>query len=143
MRAGEMRRLRITTTCLATALALFGAERAWPAAQTFDTALPVAKGEFIFREQFLARSLGQDRTPADPEVNVFGGASVLGYGIRGDLAFFGVAPLLRKELDVTIPDGTRVSRRTAGLGDARVFARYTAFQADVPGRTFRIAPFGV
>jgi len=117
------------------------AQPAWPAAQTFNTALPVAKGEFIFREQFIARRLEQSQSAGDPEVNVLGGASVLGYGVTGKWAVFGVAPVLHKELEVSRPGG-RVSRDTGGLADSRVFARYTVFQDDAPGRTFRIAPFG-
>lgn len=111
------------------------------APETFNTALPVAKGEFIFREQFLYRRASDDPSTADRELEVLGGVSVLGYGVTGDFAVFGVLPYLDKELDLTTPGGQRVSRSTNGIGDAQLFGRYTIFRDDVPGRTFRIAPF--
>lgn len=111
------------------------------APQTFNTALPVAEGEFVFREQLLWLEATGDPGPADRELNVFGAVSVLGYGISGDLALFGMLPYLDKELDVTRPAGSRLSRKTAGIADARLFGRYTVYQDDAPGRTFRIATF--
>ena len=91
---------------------------AWAAPETFNTALPVAKGEFIFREQFLYKKASDDPGPADREVEVLGGISVLGYGITGDLAVFGVLPYLDKELNVTTPDDPRVTRSTNSTGAA-------------------------
>ena len=67
--------------------------------------------------------------------------SVLGYGINGDLAVFGVLPYLKKELQTTM-GGTRVTRSSKGFGDSSVFARYTFFKQDARGYTFRIAAFG-
>jgi hypothetical protein len=52
-----------------------------------------------------------------------------------------VLPYLDKELDVTTSGGQRVTRDTNGIGDARLFGRYTVYQDDAPGRTFRVAPF--
>lgn len=111
------------------------------APQTFNTALPVAKHQFIFREQLLYRKAAEDRRPADRELDVFGAVSVLGYGVSGELAVFGAVPYLDKELDLATPTGQRVTRGSSGIGDARLFGRYTLFHDDAPGRTFRIAPF--
>ena len=111
------------------------------APQTFNTALPVAKGEFVFREQGVYARGSDDPSPADREIEVLGAISVLGYGVTPDLAVFGAVPVLDKELEVTLPGGERVIRDTTGIGDARLFARYTAWRDDAPGRTFRIAPF--
>jgi len=137
--------LRRRSVCRAVGLALAAvtglAQPARAAPETFNTALPVPKGEFIFREQFLYKSATDDPSPADREVRVLGGISVLGYGVTGDFAVFGVLPYLDKSLDVTTPGGQRVTRDTSGIGDARLFARYTVFHDDAPGRTFRIAPF--
>ena len=47
-----------------------------------------------------------------------------------------------KELDLTTAGGARITRSTSGIGDARIFGRYTVYRDDAPGRTFRIAPFG-
>jgi hypothetical protein len=110
------------------------------APQTFNTALPVAKGEFIFREQFIYRNASDDPSPADRELDVLGGISVLGYGATHDLAVFGVLPYLDKSLDFTTPHG-RANRDTRGIGDARLFGRYTLYQKDARGRTLRLAPF--
>lgn len=111
------------------------------APQTFNTALPVAKGEFVFREQFVFRKAGDDPSAADREVEVLGANSVLGYGVTADLAIFGALPYLDKRLKVTTPGGARVTRDTSGIGDARLFGRYTVYRDDAPGRTFRVAPF--
>lgn len=111
------------------------------APQTFNTALPVAEGEFVFREQLLWLEATDDPSPANRELRVLGAVAVLGYGISGDLAVFGVLPYLDKELDVTTPAGGRLTRETNGIADARLFGRYTLYRNDAPGRTFRIAPF--
>ncbi len=111
------------------------------APQTFNTALPIARGEILWREQFLFRKRGGDRSAADRQVRVRGAISVLGYGARADLALFAVLPLLDKELDVTPPGMARLSRNSTGIGDVRLFARYTLFKNDFSGGSFRIAPF--
>ena len=131
---------RAPALCLAF-VAGFGAfSSATAAPQTFNTALPVAEGEFVFREQFVYRKATDDPSPADRELQVLGGVSVLGYGVTGDLAVFGVLPYLDKELDATTPGG-RVTRDTSGVADVRLFGRYTVYKDNAPGRTFRIAPF--
>jgi hypothetical protein len=114
---------------------------AWAAPETFNTALPVAKGEFVFRGQFVYRKASDDPSSADREVEILGAISVLGYGVTGDLAVFGAVPYLDKELDMTTPGGQRVTRSTNGIGDARLFGRYTVFKNNFPGGNFRIAPF--
>ena len=114
---------------------------AWAAPETFNTALPVAKGEFVFREQFFYKKASDDPSPADREVENLGAISVLGYGVTSDLAVFGVLPYLDKELDMTTPGGQRVTRSTNGIGDARLFGRYTVFKNNFPGGNFRVAPF--
>lgn len=132
----------LTSLCLSLLLTGLGLTSTVLAApQTFNTALPVAEGEFVFREQFIYRKASDDPSPADRELNVLGGISVLGYGATRNLAVFGVLPYLDKELDVTMPGGQQVTRDTNGIGDARLFGRYTVYQDDAPGRTFRIAPF--
>lgn len=111
------------------------------AAQTFNTALPVAEGSFVFREQGLFRSASDDPGPADRDLDVTGAVTVLGYGVTSDLTLFGAVAYVDKELELDGPGGRRIKRDTSGFGDARVFARYTAVRDNAPGRTFRIAPF--
>jgi len=113
---------------------------AWGAPITFNTALPVAEDEFIFRQQFVFDQSGNDPSGADRDREVFAAVSVLGYGITSDLAVFGVLPYVDKSLDIT-STGVRSTRDTSGLGDMTLFGRYTVFKDDMPGRTFRIAPF--
>ncbi len=107
---------------------------------SFNTALPVAKGEFILRAQFVLEQSGDDASNADRERTAWSLDSVLGYGATRDLALFGAIPYVGRKLDVTM-NGARRTRDANGLGDIRFFARYTLFQRDAPGRTFRIAPF--
>ncbi len=114
---------------------------AYAAPQTFNTALPVAEDEFVFRQQFFYRRLENDPLPTDRKVTVLGSVSVLGYGVTADLAVFGVLPYLNKDLDLQMPGAGRVTRSTSGIGDARFFGRYTLIRDNAPGRTFRVAPF--
>lgn len=130
---------RAGAAALLVALTWTGPAEAAP--ETFNTALPVAKGEFLFREQFLYKRASDDPGPANREVEVLGGISVLGYGVTGDLAVFGVLPYLDKDLELTTPGGSRVTRSTSGIGDARLFGRYTIFKDNFPGGSFRVAPF--
>jgi len=131
----------IWTIGLSAAFFLFvGIGAAWSAPITFNTALPVAEEEFIFREQFIFDQSGDDPSGADRDREVFAAVSVLGYGVTSDLAVFGVLPYVDKSLDITSM-GTRNTRDASGLGDMTLFGRYTIFKDNVPGRTFRIAPF--
>ncbi|MBB3232094.1 transporter [Halomonas stenophila] len=101
-------------------------------AQTFGTALPVAEGNGVLRQQFLHREAGGDGR----ELAVSGGVTLLGYGASRDLTLFGALPYLDKRLTA---DGIR--RGSEGLGDLRLWARYTLYRDDAPGRTLRIAPY--
>jgi len=126
---------------IASAYGVLLGSHAHAAPQTFNTALPVAEGEYIFREQGFYKSATDDPSPANREAKVVGSISVLGLGITGKLAVFGVLPVLHKELDMTTPAGKSASRNASGIGDARLFGRYTVYRGDAPGRTFRVAPF--
>ncbi len=107
---------------------------------TFNTALPVAKGEFVAREQWIINESGDDPSGADRDRTSRAVASVLGYGVNSKLALFGALPYLNNELKATT-GGQRVTRRATGFGDLTVFGRYTVVQRDQPGRNFRVAPF--
>jgi len=111
------------------------------APQTFNNALPVAEREFVLREQFIYRKATDDPGPANRDLRVLGAVSVLGYGISRNLAVFGVVPYLDKELEADLIQGPRVTRDVNGIGDARMFGRYTAYRHDAQGGTLRIAPF--
>ena len=125
---------------LAWLLAIAAAAPAGAAPQTFNTALPVAQGEFVFREQFILDQSGDDPSGAGRDRVAWALVSVLGYGATPDLALFAVVHYVDKSLDVT-QAGARISRSASGLGDISLFGRYTLFKRDWPGRTLRIAPF--
>ena len=110
------------------------------APMTFNTALPVAEGEFVFRGQLVLDQSGDDPGSAGRDRTAWSAISVLGYGINADLALFGVVPYVDKRLEL-IEDGARRARSARGLGDIRLFARYTAFKDNFRGGSFRIAPF--
>ncbi len=79
---------------------------------TFNTALPVTKGEGIFRIQSkLIRSTGNP-SPMDRELEGWAFPIVGVYGLTEELALFGIAPIFIKNLDVTTPAGhTRQAKR--------------------------------
>lgn len=123
------------------AMMAIGPHKALAAPETFNTALPVGAGDFVFRAQFLTIEADDDPTLADRDLDVRGGISILGYGVTSDVAVFAMLPYLDKELHLTLADGRRVKRRASGFGDAQLFVRYTALQKDKQGANFRIAPF--
>ena len=133
------KKLRYLTPALM--LLLVGwANQALSAPITFNTALPVAKGEFLLREQLIVNQSGDDPSGLDRDRQAIALVSVLGYGVNSKLAVFGVLPYRDIDLDITL-GGQRVSRDASGVGDLTVFGRYTLVQRDRPGRNFRVAPF--
>ena len=107
---------------------------------TFNTALPVAKGEFVAREQLIVNQSGNDPSGLDRDRRARAAVTVLGYGATGRLALFGILPYADNELASTT-GGQRVTRSASGFGDLTVFGRYTLVQQDRPGRNFRVASF--
>ncbi len=122
------------------AVGILTAGSTWGAPVTFNTALPVGGGEFVARGMVVVSQSGEDPGATDRDHRASSLITVLGYGVTHKLALFGVLPYVDKRLDLT-EAGSRVNRAASGLGDASVFARYTLVQHDMPGRTFRIAPF--
>ncbi len=107
---------------------------------TFNSALPVAKGEFILRGQaILTRSTG-DPGSTNRDLRVLTIPTVLAYGATRNLALFGIVPYLNKTRDSTTSSG-RVRRGDSGLGDSTFLARYTILSIDRLGDTRRFAPF--
>ena len=138
---GERVMRQITTTTIVLGLGMMTAEYVHAAPISTNTALPVAKGEYVFREQGVLNQSGDDASEADRESSVVSSVTVVGYGVSPELAVFGVMPLVKKKLQLTTPGGQRITRSSSGLGDMRLFGRYTIFKQDLPGQTFRVAPF--
>ncbi|VAW01721.1 hypothetical protein MNBD_ALPHA06-2120 [hydrothermal vent metagenome] len=92
---------------------------------TFNTALPVSKNEYILREQLVVNRFEGDRTRTSL-------VSTVVYGVSQKFALFGTLPYA----NINTSTGN-----TSGFGDTRIFGRYTVYQNDFQGGTFRIAPF--
>lgn len=110
---------------------------------TTNTALPVSEGQGVLRVQSkVIRAAGSG--PMDRDLTAFGFPFVGAYGVTQDVTVFGVVPILDKNLDATIPkgprQGKRVERGPTGLGDIRLFARYTVWTRNRAGQTQRLAP---
>lgn len=127
------------TALLALALAMPG----WAAAApiSFNSALPVARDEFVWRQQMRWQHADDAGRGADRSMRATAAISVLGYGVSHKLALFAALPYTDKSLTMTTPGG-RIRRDSSGVGDATVFARYTLWQRDAPARTLRLAGFG-
>lgn len=108
----------------------------WAAPIATNTALPISRGEIIFREQFVTAHASDRLGDVNRHVDRLEARTVLGYGLTSKLALFGVLPLVN--VDRTFGD---VSTSDSGLGDSALFARYEVIHSDKAGRTFRVAPF--
>ncbi|MBI2928688.1 MAG: transporter [Verrucomicrobia bacterium] len=98
-----------------------------------DTALPVHKGEFLWREQ--VRFLKAEDSTGDLEVIAV--PSVLVYGFTEKFALIGIAPYLDKSFKAGGGE-----RGDHGLGDVTLLGRHQIFQLDRPGETFRAQLLG-
>ncbi|MDQ6996958.1 MAG: transporter [Mariprofundus sp.] len=107
---------------------------------TFNSALPVSEGVGILRSQVKMLRKTGDVTALNRNLSVTAIPLVLVYGVSSKLALFGVLPYVDKRMDITLGK-KRIRRQTQGVGDGKIFARYTVYQLDQPGDTFRIAPF--
>ncbi len=107
---------------------------------TFNTALPVAKEEFLFRQQFIVMQSGDDPSGAKRDRSETMSATTLAYGINNRLALFGVLPYRDIDLSMNMGAG-KIKRSNSGLGDVSAFARYIFQQNNQPGRTLRLAAF--
>jgi len=108
---------------------------------TFNTALPVAKGEYLARLQFIVNQSGTDQSPLERNRNTKTAVTVLGYGVNSKLALFGVLPVHNNSLSFTNTNNMRNEQKAGGLGDTTLFARYIIFQQNNKGQNFRLAPF--
>lgn len=129
-----------TVLKLAMASLSLAAAATWGAPITFNTALPVHEGGYVWREQLIFMQSADDHTTARRDMQVTGLVSVLGYGVTADFALFGMLPWFDKRLDMRMGEQD-FNRSQSGVGDLTVLGRYTAYQHDAPGRTLRIAPF--
>jgi len=134
-------RLKIFLLALACAIALVAEPRNSVAGSiTFNSALPVAKGEFILRGQAVLSRSTDNHASTNRDLRVLTIPTVLAYGVTRNLALFDIVPYLDKTMDFTTLSG-RVRRGDSGLGDSTFLARYTILSIDRLGDTRRFAPF--
>ena len=108
---------------------------------TFNTALPVAKDEFMLRQQFIAIESGDDPSTVNRNRSEIASITTLAYGVNNKLAVFGVVPY--RDIEMKLDMGSqRVRRDSSGLGDITAFGRYIFHQNNQQGRSFRLAAFG-
>ena len=94
---------------------------------TFNTALPIAKGEFILRGQAIESRSTDDPGPKDRDLRVLTVPSVLVYGAMRNLTLFGIVPYVDKTLEETTSTGQRQRRGDSGVGDVTLLSRYTLY----------------
>ncbi len=107
---------------------------------TFNTALPVSKGEGVVRVQAKYLSATDDPGPMSRELTVKALPIVGVWGVTPRWTLFGIVPLLDKTMELDMPSG-RSKRNVKGLGDITTMVRYAAYSKDQLGSTVRIAPF--
>lgn len=132
--------MKATNFYIFTALVLSNSSLLLAAPITFNTALPVAKDEFLFRQQFIVNQSAGDPSGANRDRTEQSSVTAMGYGINSRWAVFGILPYRDINLDLD-SGGQRINRNNQRFGDLTVFARYSAYQKNQPGKTFRVAPF--
>lgn len=131
---------KLRTVILVIGVLAAAARPGFAASITFNTALPVTKGQGIVRIQSKILEFGTDSGPLDRDLTVRVVPVAGVWGVTEKIALFGIVPIFDKDLRVATPLGRR-ARSVSGLGDVTVLARYTAYQRDRRGSTLRIAPF--
>ena len=119
-------------------LPLLVAANATAAPISFNTALPVAKGEFVWREQLVLSRSGKDPSGLERKLSADSLVSVVGYGATPKLALFAVLPYSNKSL-ARGPSGREIKHSNKGIADPTLFGRYTLYQEDGAGKTLRLA----
>lgn len=107
---------------------------------SFNSALTLSSGEFVFRELFVLDESGDDPSGQDRDRHALSSLSVLGYGVDENLSLFAVVPFHDRRLRIT-SGAERRTRDATGLGDIRLFGKYTVVRRNWTARAFRLSPF--
>ena len=99
---------------------------------TFNTALPVSKGELILREQLITLK----KSDNDTRVEQSSLATTLVYGITANTTLFATTPIVYASLESPL-----LNTSNSGVGDSQLFVRHTVYKQDKSSTTFRVAPF--
>lgn len=103
------------------------------APQTFNTALPVAQGEWVVKMQGVDMRMD---APMGADAEAYGGMGVIARGLDEKTAVFAILPWLHKSLK----SGGQ-TRTSSGIGDLTLFVRREIFSSNAGGRSFRLAAF--
>ena len=102
---------------------------------TFNTALPVSKGETILRVQYLITKSKDDSSKLDRNTKAWSVVSTVAYGLSPKLAVFATIPYTHRQMETF-----DANRSTTGIADSQFIGRYTLYHRDFQGGTARIAP---
>ena len=83
---------------------------------TFNTALPVSKGEIILRQQLIVSQSSDSLGSVARDVTVIKGVSVIGYGAARGLAVFGVLPVVNIDRDIGGIESSATGLDNSSLG---------------------------
>ncbi len=92
-----------------------------------NVALPVAKGEGIWRSQLRARVATDDPSSLDREIQALVAPQTLVYGITPRLTAFATLPLLARR---RVETGSSSERTSPAIGDLTLLGRYTVLADD-------------
>lgn len=137
----SIRRLSLAAAMAATlaiCVGLAAPVRAGPI--SFNSALTLSSNEFVFREMLVLDQSGDDPSGQDRDRRALSSVSVLGYGVDEKLSLFAVVPFHYRRLRITT-DGEQRTRDAAGLGDIRLFGKYTVVRRNWTAGAFRLSPF--
>ena len=130
----------IRLRCAAALLAWLAPAVAWPQGINTNVALPVSKGEGIWRSQLRATVATDDPSPMDRELRALVQPQTLVYGITPRLTGFATLPLLARRRTEA---GGASERTDPAIGDLTLLARYTFYIDDyAPLSTRRVALLG-
>lgn len=101
---------------------------------TFNTALPVAKEDYVTRLMTSEATMENDMETSLDVSNI---SLVFAYGVHSKLAIYTAIPILEKRFD-----SPQRKAKASGPGDVKLFARQTIWQSDRHGATTRFAAFG-
>lgn len=101
---------------------------------TFNTAMPVASGQLIFRQGLMLMRADDDPEPMNRDLRALMAPTVLIYGLDPHWTLMGALPTVDLRLDSAMG-----RREVKGIGDLSLFLRHTDLQIDQPGETLRLA----
>lgn len=116
----------------------FHAGATFAAPVSFNSAMPVAEGDFIMRLTTTTLRASGDPSPRNRDLTVHSTSIVGAYGWNPDAAMILVIPYLDKQQSQS---SWSSPRGDVGFGDVRGLLRYTVFRDNYPRGQTALAPF--